>query len=778
MKTFKESIIDIPRNTYAKGVFDKADTKDPIIKPSVIALINKQLEMFEEEYPVVKVGLIGSILTKRYREDADLDLNVLFDVPKEKREEERLRLSQKYLSAKNPDSIQGKLIPGTKHPINYYFITDMKTYIDQEKKADAVFDIESNKFIKRPEDFTFDKSMYMKDFERKVQEIDVVKGELKRDIIDYRELEGLTSDDVLNLQELINEKLDEIEDSIRDIIKIGDGVDADRRAAFDKDMSPDEIRQYGIKNRLPKNVVYKMLEKYHYLKFYKKCKKILDDGQVTDKEIDDLEMHEARRKTLAFTFGRFNPPTIGHEKLINKVASVRADDYRIYLSRSEDPKKNPLSARDKLNVMKQMFPRHARKIVINTTNMILDICTELHNQGITEIFMVVGSDRVREFETIINKYNNVKSRHGFYNFDNVNVVSAGERDPDAEGAAGMSASKMRAAAAKGDLKSFEKGLPRGVNADALMKQVRKGMNLAANYLHMRNLKPIASLEEFEQQQIRDLYIREQIFNIGDTVDYIKEDIQGKIVRKGTNYIVVEDSKNNLHKAWIWDCIPVSTTNREAEMREHNLNIDYGFEAVSEKVDKEADEMFRKLSQRAQTYVNDLLRTGVGTREAIAKAKSKFNEDMDAQPQDKDVKKKDGTQPKKYYKQLSKDVKNKRADYFKNKDTSKNDNSPAPGDKGAKTKPSIHTTKFKKMYGEVYEIGTPEYTKHTIDMTPGQENPIKKVKGFLDREREKPSEKDVKEWASAESTIDKYRERYKEEWKAKLSEVVARMIEKL
>ena len=69
MKTFKESIIDIPRNTYAKGVFDKADTKDPIIKPSVIALINKQLEMFEEEYPVVKVGLIGSILTKRYRED-------------------------------------------------------------------------------------------------------------------------------------------------------------------------------------------------------------------------------------------------------------------------------------------------------------------------------------------------------------------------------------------------------------------------------------------------------------------------------------------------------------------------------------------------------------------------------------------------------------------------------------------------------------------------------------------------------------------------------------
>ena len=735
MKTFKESIIDIPRKTYAKAVFDDADTNNPKIKPSVKALIDKQIEMFEEEYPVVKVGLIGSILTKRYRADADLDLNVLFKVPQDKREEERVRLSKKYLSTTSPDSIQGKNIPGTQHPINFYFITDIKTYNDQEKKADAVFDIENNKFIKRPDDFTFDKSIYIKDFERKVQEIDVVKGELKRDIIDYDELKELQPDDILNLQELINNKLEEIEDSIEDIIKIGDGVDAERRAAFDKDMSPDEIRQYGVKNRLPKNVIYKMLEKYHYLKFYKKCKKILDDGEVTDAEIDSLK--EAKGKSIAFAFGRFNPPTIGHEKLINKVKSLPTNDYKIFLSRSNDPKSNPLSPRDKLSIMKKMFPSHARNIEINQTNMVLDIATMLYKKGYSDVTMVAGSDRVREFENILTKYNGVSSRHGMYDFESIKVVSAGERDPDAEGASGMSASKMRAAAAKGDIKSFEKGLPRGVDADGIMKQVRKGMNLAASYMYMRNLNPVVSLEQFEQQQIRDLYIRDQIFNIGDTVDYIKEDLQGKVVRKGTNFIVVEDTKNNLHKAWIWDCIPVSTTNREAEMREHNLNIDYGFEAVSE-----------------------------------------VKEDMDAQPQDKDVKKKDGTQPKKYYKQLSKDVKNKRANYFKNKDTTKNDNKPAPGDKDAKTKPSIHTKKYKQMYGEVYEIGTPEYTKHTVDMTPGQVNPIKKVKGFLDREKETPSEKDIKEWASTESTMNKYRERYKEEWKAKLQEVVAKMIEKL
>jgi hypothetical protein len=432
--------------------------------------------------------------------------------------------------------------------------------------------------------------------------------------------------------------------------------------------------------------------------------------------------------------------------------------------------------------MKKMFPSHARNIMINTNNMILDICTELYKQGYTEISMVVGSDRVREFDTIIKKYNDVKSRHGYYNFEKINIVSAGERDPDAEGATGMSASKMRAAAAKGDLSSFSKGLPSGVNADALMKDVRRGMRLAANYMYIQNVRPIASLEEFEQKQIRDLYIREMIFNINDEVDYIKEDVKGKVVRKGTNYIVLEDNNNNLHKAWIWDCIPIPA-DREVEVREHDLDVDYGFEAVSE-----------------------------------------IKEDLDAQPQDRDVKKVKGTQPKKYYKNLSKDTKKKRADYFKSKDTTKNDNKPAPGDKDAKTKPSIHTQKYKKMFGEFkknlhdacwtgykqvgmknkggkqvpncvpesmstedaikvdgyvpesYEIGK-DYADHTKRVTPGQSVEVEKKKGIIDRESS-PDEKDIKEWAASDEVIDKYKQRYKEEWSNKLKEVVTKMIDKL
>jgi len=946
MKNFrqlKESIIDIPRKTYAPGVFDDADTQNPKIKSSVKELINSQIKEFEKEYPVLKTSLIGSILTKRYRNDADLDINILFNVPKEKQEEERVRLSQRYLSAKNPDNIQGKEIPGTKHPINFYFITDKKTYQEQEDKADAVFDIENNKFIKRPDDFVFDPKLYVKEFERKVQELDVIKGELKRDIIDYDELKELQPDDILNLQDKINDKLEEIEDGINDIIKVGDTVDAERRAAFDKDMSPDEIRQFGIKNRLPKNVIYKMLEKYHYLKFYKKCKKILDDGEVTDAEIDSLKTEavtldsikqaakrfakgvydklkrmattkqryeyaakvlqdvidrkeverareglplrhdigyyaaavadtfhdidpkklvtmvkedlysddnpsdtvkgtgygdeetakktlniiksvdkqrqmqivntlynrakhhtnqtagmraamnifkkwiednkqnemvtEAAGKSVAFAFGRFNPPTIGHEKLIKKVASTPANDYRIYLSRSEDPQKNPLSPTQKLSIMKKMFPQYSSKIMINKTNMVLDLATDLYNKGFREIKMVAGSDRVREFETILKKYNDQRNRHGYYNFDKIEVVSAGERDPDAEGATGMSASKMRAAAAKGDLNSFKQGLPRGVNADDIMKQVRKGMRLAASYAYDQKAQPIASLEQFEQQQIRDLYIREIIFNIGDKVDYVKENVEGTVVRKSTNYIVVEDTNGNLHKAWIWDCIP-KASDKEVALREYNLDIDYGFKAVSEKKD---------------------------------------DGHTDSLPQDRDVKKQKGTQPKKYYKDLSKSEKEKRAAHFRNTDTTKNVNTPAPGDKDTKTKPSKHTQKFKKMFGELkvdladacwkgykqvgmknkngkqvpncvpeaYEIGA-DWANHTKEITPGETPDAKpkpvgsqaddeKKKKELHPGNEEITQKDIEEWAAAGETIHKYRERYGENYQSKIDEVKAKML---
>ena len=210
----KESIIDIPRQRYAPGVFDNADTNNPKLKKSVRDIILNQIDKFSEKYPVKKYSLIGSILTKKYRDDADLDMNILFDVPKEKQEEVRKEL------ASSLRSINGKLVPGTKHPINYFVITDPELKKKNDAMADGVFDIDENEFVRRPTEDTFDSEKYEADFQAKVKEIDVVKGELARDIIDYEELKSLTADDVLNLQARINSKLDEIENIQRKVIKI------------------------------------------------------------------------------------------------------------------------------------------------------------------------------------------------------------------------------------------------------------------------------------------------------------------------------------------------------------------------------------------------------------------------------------------------------------------------------------------------------------------------------------------------------------------------------
>ena len=177
-----------------------------------------------------------------------------------------------------------------------------------------------------------------------------------------------------------------------------------------------------------------------------------------------LNLKEAP-STIAFTFGRFNPPTIGHEKLLNKLKSVRADDTYIYASHSQNPDKDPLQYTKKIAYMKQSFPKHKKDIVVSRARTVFEVVVEIqkkYNPASAEflsLVMVVGSDRVKEFSTLLKTYNGIESRHGYYKFKNIKVISAGERDPDAEGATGMSASKMRAAASDSDFDSFKQGTP-------------------------------------------------------------------------------------------------------------------------------------------------------------------------------------------------------------------------------------------------------------------------------------------------------------------------------
>ncbi len=332
---------------------------------------------------------------------------------------------------------------------------------------------------------------------------------------------------------------------------------------------------------------------------------------------------EAKGDTAVFTFGRFNPPTTGHEKLIDALAKQQGKNagslMYVYPSHSQDAKKNPLPHARKIAYMKKMFRKYARNIITSKSRNVFEIAVELHNKGHRAVVMVVGSDRVQEFDRLLNQYNGVEGKHGYYGFDDIRVVSAGERDPDAEGVEGMSASKMRAAAAQGDFNSFQMGLPRNFgDAKKLFDDIRKNMG-------------VREQNWTDEEILRDAYIRGEVWNVGDVVE-TKLGEEGTIVRKGTNYVVFE----NMQRVWLHDLV----------------------------------EEPKKITKTKQ-----------------------------AKGDVADVK---GTQPAKYYSkdadgdEMSKSTKIARARHFA-KGGSRKD---APGDKGADTKPSQYTKKFKQMYGEI------------------------------------------------------------------------------
>jgi hypothetical protein len=348
------------------------------------------------------------------------------------------------------------------------------------------------------------------------------------------------------------------------------------------------------------------------------------------------------------------------------------------------------------------------------------------------------------------------------------VASAGERDPDADGATGMSASKMRAAAKDKDFDTFKKGLPSSFanskNAQDLFKNVRKGMMLAASIDHGAGafrFKPFitaSTKEELEKMTLRDKYISEHLYDVGDIVDDVETNITGVIVRRGTNYVTLEDENMKLHKSWLYNIMETPVYPIKLEERARKL-----------KYDKETD------------------------------------------------------QPKKYVAGLS-DKEKKAHDRHLEKQGKKSDSDKSaykqsPADKVAKTKTSTHTKRFKQMYGELktknekephhrgnefsdtgmpeaYDIGH-DYAKYTSLLTPGEKHYSSKFQGGpykpskhsnnlinvnADKDmkpmNKKVELKDIEEWATKEETINKYKERYGEEWQSKIEETYNKMFNKV
>jgi hypothetical protein len=280
---------------------------------------------------------------------------------------------------------------------------------------------------------------------------------------------------------------------------------------------------------------------------------------------------------------------------------------------------------------------------------IFDAMVSFYNEGFKRIVIIAGADRVREYDITLNKYNGKKARHGFYNFERIMVMNAGKRDPESKGVEGVSGTKLRGYAESGDFTKFAQYMPKKLsNAEAkqVYNTVRKGLGLK----EQKEFKNHIQLESVSQ--LRESYIDGKLFEVGDTV-VVKESGEVATVKHlGSNYVIVEKSGNQYRK-WLDAVEQVEQPRVEYDVFNENVHYD----AADFSVQK--DHMTISL------------------------------EDLE--------------QKEDYYAGLSKSTADKRKAHF-NKHAKMDDDNPraykkAPGDATAKTKPSIHTKKFKQMFGE-------------------------------------------------------------------------------
>lgn len=388
-------------------------------------------------------------------------------------------------------------------------------------------------------------------------------------------------------------------------------------------------------------------------------------------------------KKIVFTFGRMNPPTVGHQKLVDKVTSTAKSnraDARVYLSHTQNAKKDPISYKEKIRYAKKAF---GNSVIQSESKTVFDVAKELQKAGYTDAIMVVGSDRVKEFQTLLNKYNGKD-----FTFDSIKVVSAGERDPDAQGVEGMSASKLRALAKDGDFDTFKSGLPPKIQGDA--KKIYDIINNA-----IREEVEMEELEERKALTVQQRLKRARILK--RNMPKIQRARKIRMKRMATQAMLIKRSKR----------AAIRLLRKKVAGQK---GVDYNKLGASQKIT--IDNLVAKKSAVVSKLAKRLLpKLRKAEAERLTKARSAKTEgymlEKTEVPQDSAIKDREGTQPKKYFKDLSKSTKEKRDASFKAGKKASDDDpkayKPAPGDADAKTKPSKHTKKYKDMYGEAENV---------------------------------------------------------------------------
>lgn len=519
--------------------------------------------------------------------------------------------------------------------------------------------------------------------------------------------------------------------------------------------------------------------------------------------IKKFSLYEQPAKPIVFAFGRFNPPTTGHEKLVDKVKQVAGSgEYRVYPSFSQNQNKDPLPHALKVAYMRKMFPKHKKSIVADKdAKTAINVAVKLYDQGFTDLVMVAGSDRVKEFETLLKNYNGVEGkRHGYYKFNSIKVVSAGERDPDAEGVEGMSASKMRYHANKGEYDDFADGLPKGFkDGKKLFRDVRK-------YMGIREEKDMGVMDEYEA--LRDAYLTGKIWNIGDLVE--ANGVEGRIIQRGTNYISFNDRDGKVHKAWLHEV----AQDKDVKDRKGTQPAKY-FKGVGKGTKDARDAHFKKGAKmdddNPAAYApapGDA--TGKTKPSKYTKAyKKMFGEDMPSTLDTELQEKIEGLVKKAEKSGISYGI--LKQVYNRGMAAWRTGHRPGTTPQqwafarvnsfitGGKTRTTADKDLWSKHKGksEAYELGTDEHAQHTKDVTPGQTESLwdnirkkkERIKQGSGEKMRKPGEKgaptpdqikraQLKDWYESETTHDKYEQRYGEEWFVKLTETYNKMLDKL
>jgi hypothetical protein len=251
---------------------------------------------------------------------------------------------------------------------------------------------------------------------------------------------------------------------------------------------------------------------------------------------------------IAIVLGRFNPPSKNHEQLLKagyNTANRMGYEYRIYPSRIQDGQSNPLSPKTKISLMRMMFKKYSDYIVDSEeTKTIFDSLISIYNDGYTDVVIVVGQDRLGEFQSLVHK-----GEGQDYQFNSIQVISAGIKDPDSEIEDPGSSAKMRTSAAVGDFAGFVQGIPAGIgqaDKEKIFNIVSKSMNVTED-TEVWKIVP-----ELDYDGLRWNYKNNGLFEVGTFVESLSSGLVGKIFRRGSNYLICVTEDGKMFKNWLKD----------------------------------------------------------------------------------------------------------------------------------------------------------------------------------------------------------------------------------